>query len=175
MAARRLAWWLWLALLAASPLRAAQLPDDAVKAAVIYKVMLFTHWPGDAGSAPLTLCVLGRDEVAAALPELQGRLVGTRPLQIRNVAGKTPFAGCSAAYIAASEQHRLQDLLADRSSAGLMSVVDCGAGLCKSAAVLSLAVEQGRLVFALNRRQADQQGLGFSAQVLRLAQRETEP
>ena len=164
-----------LTLLASRQVPAAPLPDDAVKAAVIYKVMLFTHWPGEGGSTPLTLCVLGRDEVAAALPDLQGRLVGSRPLQIRSVAGKAPLAGCSAAYIAGPEQHRLRELLAASASTGLMTVVDCGNGLCQSAAVLSLAVEEGRLVFAVNRRQADQQGLGFSAQVLRLAQTESAP
>lgn len=155
---------------------AAPLPDDAVKAAVIYKVMLFTQWPDQpVADAPLTLCVLGRDEVAAALPDLQGRKIGNRLLQVRSVAGQMPLAGCSAAYIAGTEQYRLQSLLSGAAADGLMTVVDCGQGLCNSDAVLSLAVEQGRLVFAVNRRQAEQQRLAFSAQVLRLATAEAAP
>ena len=43
------------------PARAeAPLPDDAVKAAVIYKVMLFTHWPGEGGSSRVCSGFQGR-------------------------------------------------------------------------------------------------------------------
>ena len=149
------------------PARAeAPLPDDAVKAAVIYKVMLFTRWPGAPATAPLTLCVLGRDEVAALLPELEGRQIGERPLRVRGALGREPLRGCDAAYFSSSERYRLDDLGAEP---GLMTVVDCGLGLCQSGAVLSLAVESGRLVFAVDRPRAERQGLEFSAQVLRLA------
>ena len=158
--------WLALALLAPGLLPAAPLPDDAVKAAVIYKVMLFTHWPTSETTAPLTLCVLGRDEVAAALPDLDGRRIGGRPLSVRSAVGREPLRGCDAAYLSASERHRLDGI---DTTAGLMTVVDCGAGLCQSGAVLSLAVEEGRLVFAVDRPRAESQGLEFSAQVLRLA------
>ena len=158
-----------------APLHAAPLPDDAVKAAVIYKVMLFTRWPDEGSEVPLTLCVVGRDEVAAALPDLAGRRIGERALRIRQVAGSAALAGCHAAYLANAEQHRLGPLLARASGSGLMTVVDCGEALCKSDAVLSLAVQAGRLVFAINRRQAEQQGLSFSAQVLRLSQPERSP
>lgn len=158
--------WLLAGLLVPGLLGAAPLPDDAVKAAVIYKVMLFTHWPATATAAPLTLCVLGRDEVADALPDLQGRRVGSRALNVRSAGGREPLRGCDAAYLAAAERHWLETLDA---RPGLMTVVDCGAGLCRSGAVLSLAVEEGRLVFAVDRPRAERQGLEFSAQVLRLA------
>ena len=142
------------------------LPDDAVKAAVIYKVMLFTRWPAAPAGAPLTLCVLGRDEVGALLPELDGRHIGERPLRVRGAPGHEALQGCDAAYLAASERYRLDALGAEP---GLMTVVDCGHGLCQSGAVLTLAVESGRLVFAVDRPRAERQGLEFSAQVLRLA------
>lgn len=158
--------WLALALLAPGLACAAPLPDDAVKAAVIYKVMLFTHWPATATSAPLTLCVLGRDEVAAALSDLDGRRIGDRALSVRSAIGREPLRGCDAAYLSAAEWRWLDALDA---SPGLMTVVDCGAGLCQSGAVLALAVEEGRLVFAVDRPRAERQGLEFSAQVLRLA------
>ncbi|MES2682256.1 MAG: YfiR family protein [Pseudomonadota bacterium] len=158
-----------------APLHAAPLSDDAVKAAVIYKVMLFTRWPDEGSEAPLTLCVVGRDEVAAALPDLHGRRIGTRALHIRQVAGPAAFNGCSAAYIAAPEQNRLGSLLSKAAGQRPLTVVDCGEALCNSDAVLSLAVQAGRLVFAINRRQAEQQGLSFSAQVLRLSQPERVP
>lgn len=171
---RLLAFGLLLDVTAAT--RAAPLPDDAVKAAVIYKVMLFTRWPDEAvADMPLTLCVLGRDEVAAALPDLEGKRIGTRALQVRSVAGQNPFAGCNAAYLAVSERHRLKGLQDHGSDVSVMTVVDCGGAVCHSEAVLSLAVEGGRLVFAVNRQQAEQQGLGFSAQVLRLAHKESAP
>ncbi|MES2885186.1 MAG: YfiR family protein [Pseudomonadota bacterium] len=167
---------LGLRLACAEQVQAASLPDDAVKAAVIYKVMLFTRWPsGAAAETPLTLCVLGRDEVAAALPDIDGKQIGSRPLQVRSVAGQAPFSGCNAVYLAASERHRLDRLREQGGAEGLMTVVDCGGVLCHSAAVLSLAVEDGRLVFAVNRQQAEQQGLVFSAQVLRLARLESAP
>ena len=120
--------WLALALLAPGLLRAAPLPDDAVKAAVIYKVMLFTHWPSAETAAPLTLCVLGRDEVAAALPDLEGRRIGGRLLSVRSAVGREPLRGCDAAYLSAAERHWLET---PDARPGLMTVVDCGAGLCQ--------------------------------------------
>lgn len=153
-----------------APLWAAPVLDDQVKAAVIYKVMLFTHWqtlrePG----TELVLCVIGRDEVAAALPDLQGRSVGERRLAVRSVNNWGALADCDVAYFAGAERQRLAELAEPAHVDGLMTVADCGLGLCASGAVLSLAVEDGRPVFALDRSRAERQGLAFSAQVLRLA------
>lgn len=151
-------------------LRAAPVLDDQVKAAVIYKVMLFTHWESlRSPGAELTLCVVGRDEVAAALPDLQGRNVGERRLVVRGALDPSASSGCDAAYFAAGERQRLADLREPARLEGLMTVFDCGLELCPSGAVLSLGVEDGRPVFALDRRRAERQGLSFSAQVLRLA------
>ncbi|MDP3859082.1 MAG: YfiR family protein [Stagnimonas sp.] len=167
---------LLLLLAAAAPLSAAPVLDDQVKAAVIYKVMLFTHWQAPAQpDAALSLCVMGQDEVGSALPELQGRMIGARPLKVRSLGGRASFEGCDALYFAGPERHRLPSLLAQVPIEGLMTVVDCGVGLCASGAVLSLGVEDGRLVFALDRAQAERQGLAFSAQVLRLAQPVASP
>lgn len=155
----------WLGALSAAPVL-----DDQVKAAVIYKVMLFTQWqapPEPAGE--LVLCVVGRDEVAAALPDLQGRAVGERSLAVRSLNNLDALAECHAVYFAGLERRRLADLPERVGADGLMTVVDCGLGLCASGAVLSLAVEDGRPVFALDRERAGRQGLVFSAQVLRLA------
>lgn len=157
-----------LALLMAFAARAAgPLPDDQVKAAVIYKVMLFTQWQTDGPTGDgRVLCVHGRDGVADALPALQGRELGTRALQVRTMNGDS-FEGCDAVYLAAGTAPRSFSESLRRS--GLMTVVDCGIGLCDSGAVLSLAVENGRLVFSVDRGKAEAQGLVFSAQVLRLA------
>lgn len=150
--------------------RAAPVLDDQVKAAVIYKVMLFTHWQNPrAPGAELVLCVIGRDEVAAALPDLRGRSVGERRLVVRNVNSPSALAECDAAYFAGTERERLSESPEPAQAEGLMTVADCGLGLCASGAVLSLAVEDGRPVFALDRGRAERQGLAFSAQVLRLA------
>jgi hypothetical protein len=163
----------WLLILLTSllaPLWAAPVLDDQVKAAVIYKVMLFTHWQNPrAPGAELVLCVIGRDEVAAALPDLRGRSVGERRLVVRSVNSPGALADCDAAYFAGAERERLSGAAEPARGAGLMTVVDCGLGLCASGAVLSLAVEDGRPVFALDRGRAERQGLAFSAQVLRLA------
>lgn len=167
---RRRRWLLPLVLATAAPLHAAPLPDDQVKAAFIYNVMLFTHWQAT-GPTPrgLALCILGQDGVGSTLPELEGRMVGARPLQVRSGSAQDSFSGCDVLYIASSEQRRRAALLDAARGNGLMTVIDCGVGLCASGAVLSLAVEDGRLVFAVDRPQAEQRGLDISAQVLRLA------
>lgn len=149
------------------------LPDDQVKAAVIYKVMLFTQWQASAADPDRrVLCVRGNDGVAEALPMLGGRSLGDRALQVQPLTDDS-YDGCDAVYVAGVSARR--PLPESPSRRGLMTVVDCGVGLCESGAVLSLAVEDSRLVFSVDRRRAEQQGLEFSAQVLRLARPERSP
>lgn len=143
------------------------LPDDQVKAAVIYKVMLFTQWQPESEAADRrVLCIRGRDGVAEALPALAGRTLGARALQVRTLSDES-LDGCDAVYLASGATRPIPTESLRRP--GLMTVVDCGLELCASGAVLSLAVENGRLVFSVDRGQAEAQGLAFSAQVLRLA------
>ncbi|MCK7593300.1 YfiR family protein [Pseudomarimonas salicorniae] len=96
-----------LALLAsaAQPALSASEREAAIRAAFLYRLSFFVHWPegelADPG-APISVCVVaaGESEVFRQL-ELGARRwkIGERPMRVQLLAGGAALEGCHIAYI----------------------------------------------------------------------------
>ncbi|MBL3617415.1 MAG: YfiR family protein [gamma proteobacterium endosymbiont of Lamellibrachia anaximandri] len=87
--------------------------EYAVKAAMIFNLPGFTHWPERAlseSSGTLDLCVVASDRVRGVLAGLDGRAVGKRRFRLRKVDTEMKFSGCDLLFVSRTEQHKLSHI-----------------------------------------------------------------
>lgn len=154
-----------LALAMAVPAWAA---DEAeLKAAIVFKLLMFADWPAaaqPAPGAPWVLCIPPAHPAAAAFKPLHGRpLRGTRlALQAWPAAAGAPL--CHAAFVGDAEAGGDEP----RPAPGLLLISD--ARTPPRAAAIVLRPREAKLVFSVNLAAARRAELQLSAKLLRLAQ-----
>lgn len=155
------------ALASAAVLASAQAQPQAaaapqLKAQVIFRVLRFVDWPPAnlAEGQALQLCLFEESPLAQELQALDGRSISGRVLQVRQMRGRQ-LGGCHVALVGAG-----QDWSGTAASTLLVSE---GPGMLERGVMLSVQVEDGRVVFDVELDAARRAGLEISAKLLRLA------
>jgi hypothetical protein len=144
----------------------------ALKAAVAYKLMLFTEWPAlvlPAG-APLRVCSASGSPYAEALRELRGQRVADHALEPveLGVDGGRP---CHAVLLDRSVRNPAA-LVQTLEGQPTLVIADELPALPQAA--VRLSVNEGRVGFDVDLVQVRRRGLRLSAQLLRLARSVSE-
>jgi hypothetical protein len=164
-----------LAMLAAP--RAEAVERAGLEAAIVYNLLQFVEWPGEAAlpaGTPLAVCL---DAASPLLPELQsleGRPVRRMRLAVRELAPAEAAQGCGVIYVDAAGRHR--GLAARRpASPEAPALVIGGSDLARGEGLMVRLDEAGgRLVFDIDMKAAREAGLVVSSRLLRLARKVTE-
>lgn len=148
------------------PVLAQRSSPDALKAEVVYRLMMFVAWPAERETPErgLQICTLGDGSVDNALQGLSGRPIRQLTVVARRLPRPEQFAGCHLLYVA-GPQPALRAALAD---APVLLVSDA-AGMLDQGAMINLQVEDGRIVFDVELDAARRAGLVISTKLLRLA------
>ncbi len=140
----------------------------AVKATYLVKFAHYISWPASAftaPNAPLTLCIVGHDPFGAAIDAAaRDEHVDEHPVVIRRLATIDRTAGCHIAYIAGGAA--AQGLPAI-DGAPVLSVTD--AGETRLRGVLTFALRDGHVGFAVDDQAATRGGLTISSRLLSIA------
>jgi hypothetical protein len=151
---------------------AAQTPtasDVAVKAAFVYNFAKFAEWPTRAAHAPIIVCVVGDDAIAAALVDtVRGKNINGHALEIWRPQEGTTWRTCSVLFIAAAESRQSASDLGGIRTMPILTVSD-GKGFSQAGGIIELYVEGGRMRFAINVDAAERSGLQLSSRLLGLA------
>lgn len=143
-----------------------------VKAAYIYNLTKFVAWDAGEGRpdprAPITIAVLGRDAIAAALMENSPSESLGRPLRVVSVARGEPLPACHVLYIALSEAAHLPVLLAQEERGGVLTVSDIP-HFVDAGGMIGFAVERGRVRIEINVAGVRAAGLTVSSKLLEIA------
>lgn len=156
-----------LCLLTARP-AGAQSPAsaEALKAEVVYRVLMFVTWPAErqAAGPGLKVCTLGEGRLDAALQALKGRPIRQLKVDVRRLTRPEQAADCHLLYLAAP-------LPAPKPSWGdaPVLVVSDGNAMLDHGAMVNLQIEDGRIVFDVELDAARRAGLDISTKLLRLA------
>lgn len=139
---------------------------EALKAEVIYRVLMFVTWPPEREQAArgLQVCTLGEGRVDGALQALAGRPIRQLTVAVRRLSRNDPFAGCHLLYLAGPHA----GLRSALNEAPVLVVSDAAAMLDQGA-MINLQVEDGHVVFDVDLDAARRAGLVISAKLLRLA------
>ena len=161
-----------LAALAAAPAAARQQVDsspEAVKAAFLFNFAKFTNWPAFEPGAPLELCVVGDNRVATALADtVRGHQVGDRLVRVREMGSDGPLQSCHMLFVSKSETRSAQGVLDGLKTLPVLTVSD-DRGFSRSAGIVELFIDSGRMRFAINIKAGTRSGLHLSSRLLGLA------
>jgi hypothetical protein len=143
--------------------------DVAVKAAFLYNFAKFTEWPALPPGAPILLCVVGDDALAAALVDtVKGQKISGHALEISRPRESAAWTVCHLLFITEAEIRRSADALGGIKTLPVLTVSD-GKGFCDAAGIIELYVEGGRMRFAINVDAVQGSGLRLSSRLLGLA------
>lgn len=150
---------------------AAQVSENAVKAAFIPKFARYVSWPTAAqppARQPFTLCVIGRDpfgaliDRAAASEQIEGR-----GMTVRRHASADGTASCHLAFVRGATQPETARLLLALRERPILTITDSRAG--PERGMIHFTVAGGRVRFFIDEAEASQRGLSISSRLLALA------
>jgi hypothetical protein len=140
----------------------------AVKATYLVKFAHYVAWPANAFSAPnapLSLCIVGHDPFGAAIDAAaRDERVDQHPVTIRRLSAIDRAAGCHIAFITGGAAAQALSAI---DGAPVLSVTD--ADETRTRGVLSFALRDGHVVFAIDDRLAAHGGLTISSRLLSIA------
>ncbi len=159
---------------AASP-RAERYDEYLVKAAFLYNFARFTEWPSGTyahPSAPLMICVLGKDPFGPMLDSIAGKRINGRPVAVSRVAGVQEARQCQVLFIDESElRHHARTI---RHLAGRPVLTVCNTPNCaRFRGMIHLKIVSQKVRFIIDIESAESAGLKFSSKLLTLAEKFT--
>jgi hypothetical protein len=136
--------------------------EARLKAQVLVKALRFVEWPPGSLSdgQPLQLCLAEDSALAQELRGLDGQALGRHALQVRAVRPRQ-FAACHVVLVGEAQ-------LPLPAQPATLWVTE-SPGMLERGLMLSLQVEEGRVVFDVGLDATRRAGLDISAKLLRLA------
>lgn len=156
--------------------------EYAVKSALLLKLSRFVYFPRELEGQQRQLCVLGQNPFGNTLEQLNQASSPADQLRLRFLASAQQARDCHFVFISQSERRRLSATLKQLEELTLVTISDIR-GFARNGGMLELSLASDsdtQLNIFINRQAARQQGIGFNAQLLRLAtlvneQAEPEP
>lgn len=146
--------------------------EYAVKATYLYKLAPFVNWPPDtftAANTPFRICVVGEDPFDNFLEKaVTGRSLGTHPFEVRRMEVLAPGAGCQIVFIGHLHSQSIRQALDAVRGEPVLTVTDSTANP-DSGSVMQFVMEDGRVRFDVNTREAERNHLTISSKLLNLA------
>jgi hypothetical protein len=146
--------------------------ERKVKAAFLYKFLGYTEFPASAfvdPAAPVTIGVVGADELAAEL----SRIVNGRSIQTRSIAvkvfreGEAP-TGVHLLFVGGSDSARVRSVLKSAEPAPMLLVSEAENGL-QQGSIINFKIVDERVRFDVSLEAADKHSIKLSSRLLTVA------
>jgi hypothetical protein len=152
--------------------QAATPSEQQIKAIFIYKFCLYVEWPPgtfDSDSSPLTIGIVGADEIAAELESKANELViDGRPLVVRRLNSDSKLDKLNLLFIADTQNDKLANWIDRAQGHPLLVVTETAAGLDAGSSI-NFSLQDNRVRFDVALGAAQRQGLKLGAQLLQVA------
>ena len=157
------------ALLLTGGIRAADDPEDELKAAVVLSFIRYTEWPANGGGA-ITVGVRGRPEFAQLLSRtLDGRVAGARHVRVIPLRTPADAEGCQILYLAAAKTADVREYLTATQAAHSLTMGEADHFLDAGGAI-DLMLVDGHISFEVDLAAVERLGLTISSKLLRFGQ-----
>lgn len=142
-----------------------------VKAAYLYKFAPFVDWPSAAfasDTAPLTLCVIGKDPFGAVLDKAAfGQSLNAHPVQVRRMPRIGARSGCHIAFLGGSKEQPAAEAVKLLAGEPVLTVTDEISGPAQG--MVHFVIRERRIRFVIDSGAAGRGGLQLSSKLLTLA------
>jgi hypothetical protein len=143
-----------------------------IKAAFLYNFTKFVEWPADRfadDSAPIILCVFGKDPFGAILDDtVTGKTVNGRHIDIIRIDSVDGLDACHVLFVGLSERERLRQVIAISHGANVLTVGDAD-DFIEFGGVISLIKRANKIRFEISLAAAKQAQLKLDLKLLKLA------
>jgi len=148
----------------------ADVPQEyQVKTKYMLNMPLFTEQQAQKNSLKTyTICLIGDTPLESVLIPSQGKRINDRTLIVRKIDTVSQLDGCQMLFIASSERFRLQTLLPEARSRGILTISDMR-DFTKQGGIVNLLSVNNRITFDLNLSAAGKASISFSSHLLKLA------
>jgi hypothetical protein len=143
----------------------------ALKAAFVFNFARFSEWPADAlpPQSPLTLCVVGDDDVERALEQtVKGQKVADHPVVVVRREPDAVGQSCNLVYASRLNRHQYAQLIDASRNTPLLTVSDTSR-FAADGGMAELYLEDGKMRFMVNLESVQRSRLRLSSRVLSLA------
>jgi len=165
----------WLgAVVALSPLspQAAELSEYELKAALLYRLTRFIHWPKHTfanGDGRLNICVLGQDPFGSALDAIEGKRSHGLEVHVQRHMNVGPTAeSCHVVFVSPSEAGRINDILDRLADRPILTMGD-DAQFVEAGGLIGLGTTGEFVAISVNLEACERSGLTIGAEILQLA------
>lgn len=157
-----------LTLLAGAPARGAELTlERSVKAAFLSKFIGYVEF--DAAPGPITIGVLGADDIAAELKRLvPGRAASARAVLVRSLGADESLAGVNMLFVGGGQSERAEQVLGAAAKLGILTVTEVDSGLRQGSMINFRRVDE-RVRFEVSLPAAQKSNVKLSARLLSVA------
>jgi len=157
--------------------RAEAVERASLEAAIVYNLLQFVEWPGEAAQpagATIVVCLDAASPLLAELQSLEGRPVRRMKLAVHGVGAADAAKSCNALYVDAEGQRK--GLVARKGALAAGPVLAIGGSDVPQGDGLTVRLGEsaGRIVFDIDMKSAREAGLVVSSRLLRLARKVTE-
>ena len=144
--------------------------ENALKAALVYKLAQFVDWPESSGRAErFAFCILGEDAFDGALDRLQGRVLDDRPVVVRHFRQSEAVSpDCRVLFFGPDKQpfeREILERLADRP----MLTLGEGDAFAENGGMIQLRRDGRKFAFVINPARARRAGLTIAAPLLAMS------
>jgi len=148
-----------------------------VKASYLYNFARFVQWPKDAfksDKAAFVIGILGDDPFGRILDDtMTTRTVTGHPVKVRRFRwdrneDRTALNRCHILFVSTSERRRLSEIVSTLGNLSVLIVSDMD-GFAKKGGMIGLVLENGRIMFEINRKALERARLKASSKLLSLA------
>lgn len=162
---------------------AEQVGEYELKTAYLYNFALFSTWPADwppeTGNT-MAVCTLGQDQFGESIEQLHGRKLRGKRLIVRRNIALEEAANCHILYITQSQHANMPKILESLRTSSVMTVSDLQADRTKAIVdeannslpqrcIITLILENKKLLFEVDAVAAKRAGLSLSSRLLYLA------
>jgi hypothetical protein len=141
----------------------------SVKAGFLFNFAKFTEWPTLPSTAPILMCVVGDERVAAALAEtVREQKISDHSLDVSRPHDRATWRTCHVLFLAETELRRSPVSLDAIRAVQVLTVSD-GKDFSQAGGIIEFYLEGGKMRFAINVDAADRSGVRLSSRLLGLA------
>jgi hypothetical protein len=150
-------------------LEAVAVTDSQVKAAFLYNFASFVVWPGTS-AGPLVIGIAGDDAFAEIVAQtVRQRKVNGREFQTRRMKSADDPSGCHILYVGVMRPHDATELM-ERVTGPILTVGETPQFL-RDGGMVRFHIENNKVRFQINQKNAETAGLKVSSLLLALAAR----
>lgn len=146
----------------------AQVPENEMKAALVYNFIQFTQWPDKAMSGTtFNLCAAPDSAIYPALQKLSGRPVLGKEISIVPLHN-AGVGDCNVLMVGGEDNKQAAHARKLLASGPVLGITDDPATMSGDV-IIVMMVDSNRVVFSINNTKANAAGIFVSSRLLRLA------